>query len=149
MKFTIFTIDTAFILSSCKKEIYGCTDMTAANYSTLANTSDGSCYYEQPSAKSTTATVTNWNLNGDDYVAIIPWGDITSDVIENGMLIAYIETGTNVWTQMPIINYNTGTYSTSIEASFTVGQVLISVSNSDLTVPATPGSTVFKISIVS
>ena len=149
MKQTILLFITSFILSSCKKEIYGCTDIVAENYSTLANTNDGSCYYDEPSTKSTTATVTNWSLSGTKYVAIIPWGELTSDIIENGLIMTYVEIGTNVWTQLPTINYNSGTYSTTIEASITVGQVLISISNSVLSVPVSPGATVFKISIAS
>lgn len=36
-----------FGLASCKKNIYGCTDPTALNYSTEANKDDGSCISNQ------------------------------------------------------------------------------------------------------
>jgi len=150
MKLTL--ILSAFVLftcSSCKKEIVGCTDIAADNYSTLANRNDGSCFYIEPSAKSKTATVTNWTLNGTEYVAIIPWSEITTDVINNGAVMAYKETSTNVWTQLPLTTYDSGLYSTTIEVSITVGQVLIAISNSDLSIPANPNSIVFKISLVS
>jgi len=150
MKLTlIVTAIAIFTCSSCKKEIHGCTDVAAANYSTLANTNDGSCFFSEPSAKSTTATVTNWTLNGTDYVAIIPWSEITIDVIENGAVMAYKETSTNVWAQLPLTTYDSVIYSTVIKVSVTVGQVIIAISNSDLSIPTAPTSIVFKISLVS
>lgn len=149
MKLTFLLAVAIVICSSCKKEIYGCTDIAAENYSTLANTNDGSCFYAEPSAKSTTATVTNWTQNGMKYVAIIPWSEITTNVIENGAVMTYKETSTNVWAQLPITTYDGGAYGTTIEVSITVGQVLISVSNSDLSLPTAPASMVFKVSLVS
>ena len=121
----------------------------AENYSTVANKDDGSCYYAEPSAKSATATITNWTFDGTSYVAIMPYSEITSDVIENGTVNVFMETGTNVWSPLPITNYNTGTYSTTIEVSITVGQVILSITNSDLSTPTTPISIVFKVSVVS
>lgn len=149
MKLTFLLAALAVLSYSCEKEIYGCTDIAAENYSTLANTNDGSCFYSEPSAKSTTATVTNWSQNGMKYVAIIPWSEITTDVIDNGAVMTYRETSTNVWSQLPLTIYESGTYSTTIEVAVTVGQVLISISNSDLSLPAAPTSILFKVSIVS
>jgi len=88
-------------------------------------------------------------LNGADYVAIIPWSEITIDVIENGAVMAYKETSTNVWAQLPLTTYDSVIYSTVIKVSVTVGQVIIAISNSDLSIPTAPTSIVFKISLVS
>jgi len=135
--------------TSCKKEIYGCTDIAAANYSNIATKDDGSCFYTAPSAKSTIVTISNWTQGVDSWLTTIPYGEITSDVIENGAVIAYIQTGTNMWTTLPQIIYESTSYHTSIQVTVTVGQVLLKVSNSDQSLPAEPLESVFKISVVS
>jgi len=147
--FTFLFVALLTGLSSCKKDIYGCTDINAANYSSLATKSDGSCFYTTPSAKSTTVTISNWVWNTSSYVTTIPYSEITTDVIENGAVMTYVQGGTNVWDQLPLVTYNSGTYTTTMQVSITVGQVLISITNSDLSQPTEPSATVFKITVVS
>lgn len=148
MKLLLLSLTILVITSSCKKEIYGCTQTEAENYSTLATSDDGSCFYPEPASKTTTASITNWTYNGTSQVAVLPWGEITSDVIDNGAVIVYKETGTNTWSQLPLTIYETVSYSTTIQVSVTVGQVLIYITNSDLSEPSAPGAISFKVSVV-
>jgi hypothetical protein len=136
-------------LTACKKDIHGCTDPLAANYSTLATKDDGSCFFTEPSAKSTIVSISNWTQGVNSWMTTIPYGEITSDVIQNGAVITYVQTGTNLWTTLPQIIYESTSYHTSLEVTVTVGQVLLKVQNSDQTLPAEPTEGVFKISVVS
>lgn len=144
-------IFTALIVTtSCKKDVYGCTNINAVNYSAVATKDDGSCHFQPPAAESTVITISNWTNNGNGgLTSILPWGEITTDVIQNGAVMTYLETGTNVWSQLPLTVYNSGSYSTTYQVSITVGQVIVLVKNSDLVLPADPGALVFKITIVS
>jgi len=45
MKKSILILMSVFILAACKKEIPGCTDYSADNYSSAATYNDGSCQY--------------------------------------------------------------------------------------------------------
>ena len=147
----IILVFASFILTtSCKKDVYGCTNVNAVNYSAIATKDDGSCHFQPPAAESTTITISNWTNNGNGgYTSILPWGQITSDVIDNGAVMTYMETGTNVWSQLPLTVYNSSSYSTTFQVSITVGQVIVLVKNSDLVLPADPGALVFKITVVS
>ncbi|MBI3135379.1 MAG: hypothetical protein HYZ14_11955 [Bacteroidetes bacterium] len=139
-----------FVLLSCKKEIYGCTDTQAANYSTLATSNDGSCFYDESDVKSTTVTISTWSQSGSDWATTIPYGEITADVIENGAVVCYINSGMeNVWQALPLTIYQSTSYSSTIEVSITVGQVLIYWKNSDGTLPANPGERMFKITAIA
>lgn len=138
-----------FTFYSCQKEIYGCTDSTAGNYSTLANKDDGSCYFPDPAAVSTTVTISNWTQSGNDWVTTIPYGEITGDVVDNGAVVVYKENGTNTWNSLPLTVYNSVSYSTTIEVTITVGQVIITWTNSDGSLPSNPDENVYKISVIS
>lgn len=150
MNLTQFVLASACLISltACKKDIYGCTDTTANNYSTLATKDDGSCFFEESGVKSTTVTISNWTQSGTDWATTIPYGEITADVVEHGAVVAYINGGTNIWKALPLTIYQSTTYSTTIELSVTVGQILIYWKNSDGTLPANPGETVFKITAI-
>lgn len=137
------------VLISCKKEIYGCTNIEASNYSAVATKDDGSCFITQPAVKSTIVTISNWTQNGNDWVTIIPYGEISSDVIDNGAVVVYKESGTNVWSSLPLTIYQSIDYSTTIEVSITVGQAIIYWKNSDSSLPSNPGENTYKIAVVS
>jgi hypothetical protein len=145
----IMAVGVIVLFGSCKKQIYGCTDQGAENYSNAATSDDGSCFFAEPSAQSTTATISNWSVSGTSYVATIPWGEITSDIIDNGAVLVYKNSGGNLWSQLPLTVYSSSSYSTTIEVQVTVGQVHVYYKNSDLSLPTEPTTTEFKISIVS
>lgn len=142
-------IALSIILSSCKKDIYGCMDSTAANYSNAATKDDGSCFFSEPAATSTTVTISNWTQNGNDWVTTIPYGEITADVIDNGAVMVYRQAGTNVWNSLPLTTYESVSYSTTIKVSVTVGQIIITWTNSDDSLPTNPGEDIYKITVVS
>jgi hypothetical protein len=123
-------------------------DTNAANYSILATIDDGSCFYEESGVTSTTVTISNWTQAGNDWATTIPYGEITSEVVEDGAVITYLNGGTNIWKTLPLTVYTSTTYSSTIEVSITVGQVLIYWKNSDGSLPANPGEKIFKISTI-
>jgi hypothetical protein len=135
-------------LTACKKDIHGCMDPEADNYSMLATKDDGSCFYEVSGVKSTTVTISNWTQASNDWATTIPYGEITTEVVESGAVISYINSGTNVWKALPLTIYQSIDYSTTIEVSLTVGQIIVYWKNSDGTLPANPGERVFKITTV-
>ena len=136
-------------LTSCNKDIYGCTDNTAVNYSELATKDDGSCFFpEMDITTSTQVTISNWSQAGNDWVTTIAYGEIDVAAIEEGAIITYLEDGMNIWKPLPLTIYSSTTYSTTIEVSITVGQVLVYWRNSDDTLPTNPGERVFKITVI-
>lgn len=147
--FLLTSITFCISLTSCKKDIYGCTDSAAANFSNVATKDDGSCFFAEPAATSTSVTISNWTQNGNNWVTTIPYGEITTDVIDNGAVIVYLQTGTNVWNSLPLTTYESVSYSTTIQVSVTIGQVIITWTNSDSTLPLNPGEGIYKITVVS
>lgn len=139
----------SFALISCKKEIYGCTNINAENYSAIATKDDGSCYILEPTSVSSQVTISSWTQNLNDWKTIIPYSAITSDVLENGSAVVYKEDGNNVWSSLPLTYYPSTSYSTSYQVSITVSQVIITVSNSDGNLPANPGEITFKITVIN
>ncbi len=61
--FVIILISMIFVVSSCKKEVDGCTDSTAMNYQSDATSDDGSCILAYDIAQGV------WNISPDceDY----------------------------------------------------------------------------------
>lgn len=137
------------VFTSCKKEIYGCTNSDALNYSAVANKDDGSCLYEKDPVKSTTVTISHWTQSSNSWVTTIPYGDITIDAVDNGAIMVYMENGTNIWDVLPLTVYESTAFSTTIQVSITVGQVIVSWHNSDGSLPTEPSSEVFKISVIN
>lgn len=147
-KYYILGLITFVVLTSCKKEIYGCTDANSINYSVVATKDDGSCFEIEPNVNTTNITISNWTENFNEWSTIIPVAAITSDVLENGSVVTYKENGNNVWNSLPLTYYTTSSYSTTFEVAITVGQVIVNVSNSDGNLPTNPGEVVFKISVI-
>ncbi|MBK9192046.1 MAG: hypothetical protein IPM77_11320 [Crocinitomicaceae bacterium] len=138
----------SLLMTSCKKDINGCTDPEADNFSNAATKDDGSCFFESDAVKSTTVTISNWSETADSWATTIPYGEITADALTNGAILTYLENGTNVWQALPLTTYQSTTYSTTIEVSITVGQVMVEYKNSDGTLPTEPGEQKYKISVV-
>lgn len=149
-KLAVSSVALALIIfSSCKKDIHGCTDQAAENFSNAATKDDGSCIYASTDTKSTTVTISNWNQQGNNWVTTLAYSEITSNVMSNGAVVAYIGSGMeNVWNMLPLTVYQSTSYSTTIEVSVTVGQVLVYFKNSDDTLPANPGERIFKIAVI-
>jgi len=90
----VLFVSLSIIVSSCKKEIDGCTDSSAMNYSSDATSNDGSCIVAYDIAQGT------WNISSacEDLVISIPFAgdfpvplnDIFSDTIVE---IAGVEAG--------------------------------------------------------
>jgi hypothetical protein len=64
----VLFIGFSLVFSSCKKEIDGCTDSSAMNYSSDANSDDGSCIFSYDIAQGI------WNISSacDDLIISIP-----------------------------------------------------------------------------
>jgi hypothetical protein len=93
-KFIIFMFSIV-LLGSCQKDINGCTDPTALNYSNLATEDDGSCMYES-------VFVETFNLTFDASTSMgfyTPMFNYESgDVIIIETVNQYLE-----WTALPLI----------------------------------------------
>jgi len=70
---TVLFIGVSLVVSSCKKDevlIEGCTDSSAMNYQSLANSNDGSCWFSHE------AMVNTWNISpvcdGDLVGGVLP-----------------------------------------------------------------------------
>jgi len=77
----VFFIGLSIVLSSCKKEVDGCTDSSAMNYSSDATSNDGSCIYAYDIALGT------WNITSDCQALTIltfevPLNDFFPETIE-------------------------------------------------------------------
>ena len=70
---TVLFIGVSLVVSSCKEDevlIEGCTDSSAMNYQSLANSNDGSCWFSHE------AMVNTWNISpvcdGDLVGGVLP-----------------------------------------------------------------------------
>lgn len=102
----LFSILAALIsFTSCKKDIYGCTDSNASNYSAYANVNDGSCFFEvdEEVDLSTEYSFTlsfSTSQNYDYYTGINSYEP--GDIIITYVLVNDIS-GTKYWTVMPTV----------------------------------------------
>lgn len=102
MKNTIMSIAAAtLLLAACKKEINGCTDYTAKNYSHVATKDDGSCITEEQSVKEFEYLLTfNSSISESTYTGI------TSEYQEGDAIITYIQwenaPEAQTWTSLPL-----------------------------------------------
>ena len=77
----VFFIGLSIILSSCKKEVDGCTDSSSMNYSSDATSNDGSCIFAYAIAQG------SWNITSEcDVVTVfgfsIPLDSLLPKTIE-------------------------------------------------------------------
>ena len=94
----IFTL----ALTSCSKEEYG-------NTTTETNTyNSGSWVFIDPS-----------------YVTQISVPQITQDVLDNGAVLVYVETGEGQYSQLPVTLYTNADYSSTLEVIHLLGLVQI------------------------
>ncbi|UKN02234.1 hypothetical protein K6119_01715 [Paracrocinitomix mangrovi] len=137
----------ATIIASCKKDIYGCMDENADNYSAFANIDDGSCVYPSDNVYVGTGTA-NWQLSGYNYYTTFNVPDITQDVVDVGAVLVYALTANNTYELMPFTIYQSSSYSTTISFVYTVGNVTIWWADSDQSQPSFPWIDTFKIVVI-
>jgi hypothetical protein len=88
-------------------------------------------------------TVSSWAYGSNVYSATFTDGNITSDVVNNGIVEVYKQYSDGSWTNLPDINGITSTV-----YNFYTGGFVISILNSDGTAPAAPGTITFRVVVV-
>ena len=97
---------------------------------------------------SSTITSSAWVYNDPYWEITFSYSAITQDIINNGAVLVYIVEGGRNY-QLPITIYQSSSYSTSVGLDAFVGGITINWSDSDLTQPDNPGTTTFKIVVIS
>ena len=98
--------------------------------------------------KSTTQSNVVWVYSDPDYVTTINMPEITQDILSKGAVLVYINTGNEVYTQLPVTFYPSNTYSETYSYECFVGGIRIFVTDSDLLKPLAQPSNNFKYKIV-
>jgi hypothetical protein len=102
--------------------------------------------YPHAQVQSQTSVVTNWIGNSEGYEAVVAVGFLTSDVINNGMVMCYVQDG-NDWFALPL-TMSMGLWVEHFIFYKQVGSVSFLVYDDDGATPA-PGSRTIKIVAVS
>jgi len=89
-------------------------------------------------------TVSSWSRNGNTYFADFSSSDITSDIVDFGIVSVFKSYGTNEWSPLPDINGKTSTVFNFYDNGFS-----IYVQNSDGSEPAFPGNVTFRMVVIS
>jgi len=92
-------------------------------------------------------TVSSWSASGATYTASFTSNDITSDIVDNGMVMVYKSYGTSGaprWSPLPDVDGNVSTV-----FDFYDGGFQIYVQTSDGSMPPFPGSVTFRMVVVS
>ena len=109
MKKLIYTAIIAttllFTFQSCKKDIYGCTDSSADNYSNKATEDDGSCYHAPEPETHDISTVEEYQMTFGPSTTFNTFSGFV-DEYENGDIIInyayWSEYGDKYWIALPI-----------------------------------------------
>ena len=150
----VFFIGLSIILSSCKKEVDGCTDSLAMNYSSDATSNDGSCIYAYDIALGT------WNITSEceDLTITIPLlgdfdvplddmfpetieitgegnGVVSMDINGNDVLADIANNGTVTIQDNQTISFDTGGF----DPTGTIGMVEVDITGSGTIVTASNG----------
>ena len=112
MKIKSILVLTAFIgcsvlLTNCKKKIYGCTETTAENYSSVATDSDGSCI--TPIAPEQTVFSENFTVTwgpGVTSATYVP--TFTSSIEYTDFTMVLEASGSSIlnWSNLPVVTSN-------------------------------------------
>jgi len=140
---------------SCKKEIYGCKDSSAENYSKFATTDDGSCYHyvapvipaQDANIESSIFTVATWNFNSPVYFKDFTYGELTQDVVNDGAVFIYLQTGSDIYSQLPLTVYPDPSWSTTISFEYGVNYFEVAYIDSDFAT-TNIGAQTFKIVVI-
>lgn len=88
-------------------------------------------------------TINTWSLSNSIYTATISASGITQNIVDKGIVMVYIQYGSQ-WVSLPDI---TGINSTVY--AYELGKVVLINSNSDGTTPTNPSTQTFRIVIIS
>lgn len=112
---------------------------------------DDSAYQQKgnyPTLYSKQYTVT-WTLNAPGYFCTIDDANITQAVVDNGYVEVYLSNDSGGWIALPITMPVTSTYATTYTPVHYLGGVTIWAYDTDTQQTADPGSTTFKVVIIS
>ena len=150
IKLTILCVIGLSLVYSCKRDVFGCTDSSAANYSTEATKDDGSCFYKSGGSTiislNGTTNSGNWQGDGDEYCTTFSVNALTQNIIDNGAILVYAEAEGSIL-QLPF-SFTQGTWSTHVFYTAQVGLLEICYQDDDGLTP-NPGSWNFKVVIIS
>lgn len=90
----------------------------------------------------------SWGYTSPTYYATLLEPTITQDILDKGAILVYMGS-TSQWVQLPVTFYPSSTYSELIKPIFTLGQVEVDITDSDLTQPATPTAKTFKVVVIA
>lgn len=86
----------------------------------------------------------DWTLSGSLYSTTIIATGITQDIVDNGAVTVFNQSGTSTsWTALPYTFVNT-----AYRYEFGVGFVNLYVTNTDGTTPTNPGSETYRVVII-
>lgn len=95
--------------------------------------------------QSGTYTVADWIYHEPSYYGEISVPFITEDIVREGAVLVYVETGINTFSQLPLTIYRSEDYSTTLEVLSRVRGVRIVLTDSDLIQPLKPRAMDFKV----
>jgi len=86
-----------------------------------------------------------WKYSSGLYSCIISDADITQDIVDNGSVIVYVLTLSDIWLELPYVWPVSYTYFETTIIEHSLGQVKIVVSNSNGSQPDNPNQWIFKV----
>ncbi|MCF8451136.1 MAG: collagen-like protein [Taibaiella sp.] len=89
-------------------------------------------------------TVSSWSKTGNTYYADFSSPDITTAIVDNGIVSVFKSYGANEWSPLPDISGKTSTVFNFYDNGFS-----IYVQNSDGTEPLFPGAVTFRMVVIS
>ncbi|MEN9962941.1 MAG: hypothetical protein RL582_36, partial [Bacteroidota bacterium] len=99
------------------------------------------------SIKSFTITTSSWVNSDPAWIATLNVSAITQNVLSNGAVLVYIKDGTDYF-QLPL-TIPEDTYFTTYQFRHDLGVVDVFVLDSDGLLPINPGTTTFKVVVIS
>ena len=90
-------------------------------------------------------SASSWGYTTPTYYAVLNDPNITSDIINKGAVLVYLQVGTGTYTQLPLTFFPSASYAELWEVVTAVNQVQVQITDSDLTAPAPPPACTFKV----
>jgi len=120
----LFIALLTLLMTSCKKEDYGNTDIYSKEYAVT------------------------WTFQDPSYYTTISVPQITQDVLDNGAMMAYMSNGNGGWVALPCTIPMDASYSSTFTPVFTLGGATIWKTDTDL-LTLDPGLSTFKIVVLT